>query len=131
MPIPRAVARFNKRFTNRLIEPLVARTATFVIIEHVGRRSGRSYRTPINLFRCEDDHVAALTYGPSADWVQNVLAGPAVCELRGVRYTIEQARMADRAEVWLCFPALVRLPLRILRIHHFCRVSLSPPITSQ
>lgn len=131
MPFPRALARFNKRFTNRFVEPLVARTSTFVIIEHVGRRSGRVYRTPINLFECDDGFVAALTYGPSADWVQNVLAGSAVCERLGVRYGVEGARITGRDEVWSCLPRFVRFALRSLRVHHFCRVSLVEEITSQ
>jgi len=40
---------------------------------HIGRRSGRTYETPVNVFRREGGFVFALTYG-RADWVQNVMA---------------------------------------------------------
>ena len=130
MPLPRVIARLNKRFTNRLIEPLVARTASFAIVEHHGRRSGKLYRTPVNLFACDGDFVVALTYGPGADWVRNVMAGPSACERSGVRYTIETAELAPRGDVWHCLPAAVRVALRILRVHHFCRVYLSGVVAS-
>ena len=41
---------------------------------HRGRRSGRSYRTPVNIFATPDGYVIALPYGPGSDWVRNVLA---------------------------------------------------------
>jgi len=131
MPLPRSVARFNKRYANRFVEPLVAKSSTFVIVEHAGRRSGATYRTPINLFDCDGGFVAALTYGPSADWVQNVLAGPARCERAGLSHTIDSAALVPRASVEHCLPRLVRMALRILRVDHFLLVSLSPIVTSQ
>ncbi|MFI7575662.1 hypothetical protein [Micromonospora sp. NPDC049497] len=45
----------------------------------------RSTRTPINIFRTSDGHVAALTYGVT-DWARNVLAaGSCELEIRGRR----------------------------------------------
>ena len=49
---------------------------------HRGRRSGREYRTPVNVFATADGFVIALTYGAEhTDWVRNVLAAGG-CELR-------------------------------------------------
>ena len=76
MAIPRAVARFNARVTNRVTRPLAGRLPGFGIVSHVGRRSGRIYRTPVNVFR-DGDHVIALTYGAESDWVKNVIAAAA------------------------------------------------------
>ena len=47
MPLPRALGRFNVRVTNRILGPIVTRLPWFGWLEHVGRRSGRAYRTPI------------------------------------------------------------------------------------
>jgi len=47
---------------------------------HRGRRSGRRYRTPVNVFPADDGYLIALTYGPDTDWVKNVLAAGG-CEL--------------------------------------------------
>jgi deazaflavin-dependent oxidoreductase (nitroreductase family) len=44
------------------------------VVIHRGRRSGRRYETPVNVFRTEDGFLFALTYGPGSDWVKNVLA---------------------------------------------------------
>jgi deazaflavin-dependent oxidoreductase (nitroreductase family) len=76
MPIPLAIGRFNRVVTNRLLGPIVWFVPGFGRIEHVGRRTGRSYRTPIMAFRSRDrrELAFALTYGPETEWVQNVLA---------------------------------------------------------
>jgi deazaflavin-dependent oxidoreductase (nitroreductase family) len=74
MPLPRALARFNRIVTNRVFGPLAGRVPPFALVEHVGRRSGRRFRTVIWAFPYRRDMVVILTYGPSADWVRNVVA---------------------------------------------------------
>lgn len=74
MQLPRALARFNRRVTNRVFAPLAGRVPPWVLLEHVGRRSGQRYRTVLMGFPRASDMVIALTYGPSTDWVRNVLA---------------------------------------------------------
>jgi deazaflavin-dependent oxidoreductase (nitroreductase family) len=79
--LPRGLARFNRVATNRVLGKLAGRVPTLVAVRHRGRRSGRVYETPINVFRTSDGYVAALTYGPGTDWVKNVLAAGG-CELK-------------------------------------------------
>jgi deazaflavin-dependent oxidoreductase (nitroreductase family) len=85
--LARRIAHFNKRFTNRLTGPVAPHLPGFGVITHVGRRSGRTYQTPVNVFTADDGFVFALTYGREAQWVANVLAA-GTCELttRGHRY---------------------------------------------
>jgi deazaflavin-dependent oxidoreductase (nitroreductase family) len=86
MVLPRGVAKFNRQVTNRVLGRIAPVVPGFAIIEHVGRKSGKPYRTPINLFRTSEGYVAALTYGPDADWVRNVLAaGGCDAVIRGRR----------------------------------------------
>jgi deazaflavin-dependent oxidoreductase (nitroreductase family) len=86
VPIPMGVARFNRRVTNRVAAPLLRRLPGFAVVHHVGRRSGRAYRTPVNLFPDDGGYVIALTYGPGTDWLKNVLAaGGCELEVRGRR----------------------------------------------
>jgi hypothetical protein len=47
MPAPRWVATVNRRFTNHLMSVVAMRRPGFGIITHTGRRSGRTYRTPV------------------------------------------------------------------------------------
>lgn len=71
-------------FTNRIVNPITRRFAGrvpgFAILSYVGRRSGKRYRTPVNVFHRGGRHVFALTYGREAHWVQNVLAA-GTCEI--------------------------------------------------
>jgi len=130
MPLPRSVARFNKRFTNRLAEPLARRFSNFAVVHHRGRRSGRPYLTPVNCFGDAPTVVVALTYGVQADWAQNVLTGPATIELRAHTHQITVAEVVGRDETWASLPRLVRCVLRVLGIRDFLRLSLSAPIAS-
>jgi deazaflavin-dependent oxidoreductase (nitroreductase family) len=63
------------RYLNRFTRPMARRLPSFAILTHRGRTSGRSYQTPINVFRRGDDYFFFLTYGADAQWVKNVLAG--------------------------------------------------------
>ena len=81
MPIPRAVARFNRSVFNKLSLHVTPVLPGFGVVTHRGRRSGRVYRTPVNVFVKPDRVVLALTYGAASDWVRNVLAAGG-CDLR-------------------------------------------------
>lgn len=129
VPLPHAIARFNKRVTNRFIEPLARRSAGFAVVHHSGRRSGAPYTTPVNVFAEADGGalLVALTYGPSADWARNVLDGGGVVEdSSGVR-VIQGASVVDRSVAWPALPALVRGALTVLRVTDFMRLTVSQP----
>jgi deazaflavin-dependent oxidoreductase (nitroreductase family) len=81
MPIPRVVGKWNKAGLNRLTRHVAPWMPGFGVVVHRGRRSGRRYQTPVNVFPAGDGYVLALTYGPDADWVKNVMAAGG-CELR-------------------------------------------------
>jgi deazaflavin-dependent oxidoreductase (nitroreductase family) len=112
MPLPRTLGQFNVRVTNRILGPIVTRLPWFAWLEHVGRRTGRHYRTPIMVFRRGDRAVIAMTYGPDTDWARNVVAaGGAVVvgrDRRPVRITDPRVEHdPDRRLVpWFIRPAL-------------------------
>jgi deazaflavin-dependent oxidoreductase (nitroreductase family) len=81
MPIPKAVGRWNKVGLNRVTKRIAPWMPGFGVVVHRGRRSGKEYQTPVNVFPAEDGYVLALTYGPDTDWVKNVVAAGG-CELR-------------------------------------------------
>jgi deazaflavin-dependent oxidoreductase (nitroreductase family) len=75
---------FVQRYINPLTRPVASKLPTFAILTHRGRRSGRTYKTPINVFRRGDDYLFFLTYGSDVQWVKNVLAaGSCSIETRG------------------------------------------------
>ena len=111
MPLSRRVAHFNRRVTNRLTRHIAWWAPGFAIVTHVGRRSGRTYRTPVNVFRDGDRYVFALTYGRDADWVRNVLAAGR-CEIRtrGRTVRLEQPELfTDETRSGVPSPARVVL----------------------
>lgn len=72
------------RYINPVTRPVAKRLPSFAVLTHRGRKSGRSYRTPVNVFRRGDDYLFYLTYGSAVEWVKNVLAtGSCTIETRG------------------------------------------------
>ena len=119
MPLPRALARFNLVVTNRIARRVAGRVPGFAIVMHVGRRSRRVYRTPVNLFRPDDQWVIALTYGRDSQWVRNVIAaGECEVETRGeqIRLVDPQIRRDPRRSL---VPAPVRPILRLVDVSDF------------
>src|SRR6266508_1110713 len=87
MPLPQGLGRFNRLVTNPVTRTFAGRVPGFAIVVHRGRTSGRRYRTPVNAFaRPDGGYTLALTYGPDAQWVRNVLAqGGCTLEATGRR----------------------------------------------
>jgi deazaflavin-dependent oxidoreductase (nitroreductase family) len=124
MPLSRAVARFNRRVTNRLLGPLAPRLPAFGVVVHTGRKTGRPYRTPVNVFRRPGGYVIALTYGPDADWVRNVLAeGGCTLETRGRTLRLTRPRLF-RDERRRRVPAPVRVVLGLSEVADFLDLTL-------
>ncbi|MEC3975601.1 nitroreductase family deazaflavin-dependent oxidoreductase [Amycolatopsis sp. H20-H5] len=67
-------ARMNRAFANPVMRLWAGRVPPLAIVEHVGRKSGRKYRTPVTAFRIEGGFVVALPYGRDRDWVRNLTA---------------------------------------------------------
>ena len=122
MPLPKRLARFNLLVTNRVLGPLARRAPGFAIVWHVGRRSGRAYRTPVNLFRSGDRYVIALTYGADSQWVRNVLAaGEVDIETRGQRLHLVDPEIVHDAQRSLV-PEPVRHVLGLANVTDFMLV---------
>ena len=51
----RWVAAFNLAVTNRITTRFAGRLPGFGIVTHAGRKSGKLYRTPVNVFRGRRD----------------------------------------------------------------------------
>ena len=67
--------RYVNRYVNPVTRPLAKRLPFFALLTHRGRTSGRTYRTPVNVFRRGNEYFFFLTYGSDVQWVKNVLAG--------------------------------------------------------
>ncbi len=87
------------------------------VVTHVGRRSGRTYRTPVTAVRTDDAFVVALPYGPGADWVRNVLAaGAAELLTDGRQVSLHRPEVRPMRELTRVFPPGARLGLRLMGV---------------
>lgn len=109
----RWLAKINIAFTNRITGLFAGWLPGFGILTHVGRKSGRVYRTPVNVFRASNTCIVALTYSSQSEWVKNVLAAGR-CELktRGHKFQLSAPNVV-RDPSRQQFPVPVRIVLGI------------------
>jgi deazaflavin-dependent oxidoreductase (nitroreductase family) len=114
--LSRGVARFNK-YANNPAQGLYAWILPpWAVILHAGRRSGRSYRTPVLAFRRNDMLIIALLYGTESDWLRNLQAGPGALVRGGRTYELGAPRLVptdqageELARLWPTARAYCRL----------------------
>lgn len=131
MPIPKVVGRWNKAGLNRVTRHIAPWLPGLGVIVHRGRRSGRPYQTPVNVFSAGDGYVVALTYGPDTDWVKNVLAAGG-CELRtrGQIIQLGSPRLFHDESRSSIRP-VERQVLRILNVADFLSLTPAPARTTE
>jgi deazaflavin-dependent oxidoreductase (nitroreductase family) len=109
MHIPRFMRHVNRVFTNPLMGTLAWLVPPLAVVHHVGRRTGRAYRTPVVAFHGDEGVVIPMTYGRDVDWARNIIRARG-CELErlGRRMTVRNPRIVgfDRAQWRL--PAALR-----------------------
>jgi deazaflavin-dependent oxidoreductase (nitroreductase family) len=107
--------------TNRVLGPLAYVTPPFTIVVNRGRKSGREYRSPVWAFRTKKGYVIPLTYrGSRTEWAMNVIAaGKAKLVSRQTTRDVIRPRIIHGDEGMRMLPAVVRPPLRLLRVNDF------------
>ena len=120
----RWLAKINIAFTNRITGLFAGWLPGFGILTHVGRKSGKFYRTPINVFRASNNFITELTYSSQSEWVKNVLAAGG-CELqnRGKKYQLSAPNVVHDP-TRRRFPIPVRLVLRIVGADEYMELSV-------
>jgi deazaflavin-dependent oxidoreductase (nitroreductase family) len=126
-PVLDFIRRMNRSVTN----PRVMRTAGTAdtetsIIEHVGRKSGRTYETPIDIIESPTGLLIALPYGSRADWVRNVVdAGSATVVTQGERVCVGNPTIVATADVAELIPRRTMRMLRLFGVSQFLRLERS------
>ncbi|MGH9175639.1 MAG: nitroreductase/quinone reductase family protein [Vicinamibacterales bacterium] len=127
--LPRWLMGPGRQVGKYLINPLVVRTlggrmGPAAVVRHVGRRSGRTYATPVYAAQRGDDFLIPLFVGSDADWVRNVLAtGQCMLQLGGNSYALNGPEVVDQATGLPAFPLPIRLVGRLIRLRYFLRLS--------
>jgi deazaflavin-dependent oxidoreductase (nitroreductase family) len=121
--MPRWWGQVNKRVFN----PWEIRRGVRPVLTHVGRSSGKTYRTPLDAHPVEGGYLFILVYGSESDWVRNVFeAGQARLLISGQEeIRLVKPRLIDEAEAWQALGDTVKRPPRLLRITEYLRMDLA------
>lgn len=113
------MTRVNRRFANRIMIFLAPHLAPFAVLHHVGRRTGRKYRTPVVAFRTPRGVVVPLFYGLEVEWLRNVLmTGSVDVVRRGWRYRLTDVEIRSGDAGLGLVPRWVRPAVRLAGVTH-------------
>ena len=119
----RWLAKINIAFTNRITGLFAGWLPGFGILTHGGRKSGKVYRTPIDVFRASNGFISALTYSSQSEWVKNVLAaGGCDLETRGKKYQLSAPKVVGDP-TRRRFPIPVRIVLKLVGADEYMELS--------
>ncbi|SNS77571.1 deazaflavin-dependent oxidoreductase, nitroreductase family [Asanoa hainanensis] len=119
MPVPRSFRKVG-RTVNPFIAPLARRVPPLAVVHHVGRRSGRSYQTPVMAFPTSEGWVVALFYGDDVQWLRNARGvGGVVLTRSGRRHEVTEVRLLDAATGTPLLPLWARGVVRPLRVRAY------------
>lgn len=120
---------FNKAVVKKAGRPGTATS----IVRNVGRTSGRTFETPVDVVAAGDGFLVALPYGMRSQWLRNVLAaGGAQIVFEGELHVVDAPEVIALGPVAHAFSESDRRMFRIfnvteaLRVH---RVSTAPLAT--
>lgn len=130
MNLPLRIRRVWLSLIKHTVNPLTRQLARssigpFSLIRHVGRRSGKTYETPLIVAPIRGGFMIELTYGADVDWHKNIVAaGGCTVIRRGQVYVIHQIEQVNTATGLAAFPPAQRFVLRLLRRTHFEKLLL-------
>ena len=117
-----------ERYINPITRPVASKLPAFAILTHRGRKSGRLYRTPINVFRRGDHYYFFLTYGSDVQWLKNVLAtGSCSIETRGRIVELIEPNVITDPELRPAPPHVRFVERRIAGATQYLRMRASSP----
>jgi deazaflavin-dependent oxidoreductase (nitroreductase family) len=111
------------RYVDPILRPMAGRLPLFGVVTHVGRKSGTTYNTPINVFRRGDTYLFFLTYGSEVHWVQNILAaGRCSLRTRGHEVTLVEPVLVSDPELRPAPPVVRFIERRLAGVTEYLRM---------
>ena len=107
---------YHKHVTNPVwVRFFAGRSANSALLHHVGRKSGKTFVTPLTAHKSEDTIIVPLPYGTETDWLRNLqAAGQGVIEFDNRRYTVNEPDVVSVDDV---MPLLSPMVARIVQLH--------------
>lgn len=124
------IRQLNRRRLNPVLLHFAGnRCSLLASLQHVGRRSGHIYQTPVVAHPLGEGFVIALPYGAETDWCRNVFtAGTCLLRWHGQTFTLEQPELILPEAALRAFPWLMRVFFNVGGITQY--VWLHPPQTA-
>jgi deazaflavin-dependent oxidoreductase (nitroreductase family) len=118
--VPSVLDRKGTRWMLQALSP-----APVIVVVHRGRKSGRVFKTPIEIMVDDPERgefLIAPMWGRNSDWYRNIVAGGLVeVHVRGEALQVEWRELVDQAErraAWDAYreaqPIYSRIILRVL-----------------
>lgn len=121
MPMPLWWGHINKRVFNKL----ELKRGKRPVLTHVGRSSGKTYRTPLDAHRVDDGYIFILVYGSGSDWVQNILAaGTATLRIDGNEIELGSPRVISKDAAWQLLPRGTKPPPSFLKVTEYLQMDI-------
>lgn len=139
---PSAFVRIVMGPMTRRLNPFMLKLAgrekfhTAAQIRHVGRRSGRSFVTPVSARLSGDVAVIPLTFGNVSDWAKNIRAAGG-CQIRfaGREYVASNPQFVSAAEIRpllrTLFKGRERAMFKMLGIVQLIQLDVTPAAENQ
>ena len=122
MPVPKFMGKVNKRVFN----PMEIRKGKRPVLIHRGRRSGRTFLTPLDAHQVDGGYVFIVVYGADSDWVRNILAsGDAKLRIDGKEIQLGSPRIIGPEEAWSLIKDGTKRPAGFLNVSEFLRMDLA------
>ncbi len=136
MPIPRSSERPDTSRKTRLLRAIARAGAAvsgpvsgrrwfplWAIVAHVGRSSGRAYKTPVAIQRAPAGFVIPIPFGEATQWTRNVLAaGGASVRWQGGEHRVGYPRVVEWPDARADFNPFLRALVPAIGIKSFLRV---------
>jgi len=115
---------------NPIIDRLAGRRHVPIAqLQHIGRRTGRTYVTSVGARLTSGVVLVPLTFGNQSDWARNVhAAGGCSVQINGAAYHVLHPQFLDVTDAEpatrVSFHAVERLVFKVLGIKQFMRLEL-------
>lgn len=116
----------GRRLNPRTLAAAKSGKGPFSFVRHVGRKSGRTFETPLILAAVPEGFVAELTYGPEVNWYRNIRKAGGEIGHRRRLYRITSVADYPTDAGLRAFGGARAVVLRILRRREFVLIRTEP-----
>lgn len=124
---------FNKHVLNPVMMIVAGQKYWYAgVIEHTGRRSGKTYATPVVIERVGNGFIIPLPYGTDVDWLRNVLAaGKATLRVHGETCQAVEPEIVDAATASQQLSPRRQREFSRFRINNYLKMKREPVAATQ